>query len=376
MEERKIRNMRRVSKSLLLILILLFCLIAYSYSPRILSQITLDMKIEGENYDIEKDSEYINDFINSEYKYDKIESSYTVKGFDIRKNTFSFKNFASDMSRGGNCLGISLLEQKLFNGNLNLKEDGEYDLSFISKDLGIYRLSQEEINKIYKFQSTATDKPAALLTGIKKDNMTIEEIYSQKNSEAEYENVVSINEIESKEIREILKAISYFQEEDRQLSEKDYLYLPQINGSKESAKILKERYLSTKNIITRNNFYGPKINKDINPEEILHRIKNDKLVVLGVSKSFQGHAVLGYRYEKINDDTIKIYVVDNNFPLFENEAKYEEINNEIVNNMYILFKNTNDGWVFKYNPVINNKYIYSGIYTSYSPDAEFSIFKQ
>lgn len=96
-------------------------------------------------------------------------------------------------------------------------------------------------------------------------------------------------------------------------------------------------------------------------------INNDKLVLLSINHYINGgHALLGYKYERINDKLIRIYVVDSNYTF--NKTRMDLAENEIIkNNAYITFYKNDENKmelfilsaVFKISRIyiINTKYL-------------------
>lgn len=325
-----------------------------------------------------KSTEYMNfvdDFLKAEYApNDNSKSIVSVKGFDLAKNTFTFRNLSSGNSLGGCCLGISIFEKNLFNGTLELKKEKNgfqyYDVSFIKKELNSYLLDQETIDSVYKKSVKVSDKQQALLVStIKNDPLKLDEIYKS----CESGNFFTFSMVKQDEIREILKAINYMQvivsNEIKRLQ-----FIPSIYIGKNNAQASTEEYFRSKMLIGNN----LSLKRKVDITEITKKIDKDEPVILAFSSPMGGHAVLAYAYQFIDDETFKVFVHDSNIPLFDEKdlAKENisaEINTQIQNNVCAIFKKVNGEWVYKYEPRVNNRSIYEGTFNFYVPESYLSI---
>jgi hypothetical protein len=321
-------------------------------------------------YDYKKDFEKANEFIfmDDAKIYSEPIKTKAVEGFDLRKNTLPFRNFGSQQSADGVCLGYAFFEKFVFMESLEKKIEGAYDVAFINKNLGDYHLNNNA-EKVLFGTSSITEKQDGLLQDSKgKKIVPIEDVYKLANKEL----LDSFKGVESQEIREILKAINYIKtKQSLQMNGKLVFY--KKTNTDYNTTIMNDKGIAASLAagIFDKNFI--KIRNAADPDDIKRKIDNNELIVIGIRNKLSGHAVLGYKYEEFADGTIKCYVKDSNIPLFEDKPEFENINKDIENT-YILFK-TIDGEVhYKYIPSINGHILYQGNFNSFSPESSLYIF--
>ncbi|SHE53288.1 hypothetical protein [Clostridium fallax] len=301
-----------------------------------------------------------------------------VKDFNIREDTFQFKNISTESSPLGNCFGIAYTEKELFLGKLKEKVENKdnklgYNLSNISKKIGEYSLNNDDIIALYGPPDDNTldsrEKFNLLLRkGYKPKDYTIENMYSLVFGKAP----TTFNDIQDKDVKELLRTISYYQGEYFNINPK-VEFLPYVLTSRlDAAENMAYYYIrKIKNFFNIDKY---KIEKKINVKYITDMIDDNNPPVIAVFGNGSGHAILGYGYEWIGDDFLKVYVQDSNIPLFSDKKEFEDVNNEILKNTYILFQNINGKWYYKYDPYIKDKFIYSHKYNSFMPNGYIKIY--
>lgn len=306
-----------------------------------------DLSIKWYNYNKYK-NEIIENYkeivkVNEEKKNKNGLEKKTVEAFDILTDTFRFKNFVTEKSTKGNCEGYTMYELQHFNRQT-------------TENLSSYILSDDDIKKLYSDGTAVADLS---------DISDIEEINYKKivkealgmcnnkkreNNEVRYSDNTELND---KKIDEIIKEISELQSNNYN----DPVY------SQYSSQMF-----YTSNPIELSN--SEKSNKKSeNPEILKNFIDNDKLVMVGIgNEKIGGHALLAYGYEVIDENNVKIYVSDSNFPIKEGKEK------EYIDSMYILFTKeiVDDTWSFIYRPTIEGKMIYKR-YNSFVPGTTFIV---
>lgn len=305
---------------------------------------------------------------------------YSVKGFSLEYNTLAFRNLGTNTSYEGNCFGFAFLVNQIFSGKLikTYRERNSivYDLSFINKNLSKYELDYETAVDIYKDDKNSRSniqnqydcqKPTFVY---KRGSIKLLDpryiykiIYKHPDVFTKYK-----KNARNTDVVQILKAIEFYQaqyDSNRRnfklISSLPCVYKEKIDAiSYNLANFLlnwdsRSKYKRIKRIINI----------------ILDKLCKNELVILGIYNNTynSGHAVLAYKYEKIDAYTIKVYVYDSNIPLMkETDEESTKINEDIKNKAYILFKNISHKWQYVYSPIINGNYIYQGIMNSYVPD--------
>lgn len=274
------------------------------------------------NYDKDLDEFMYNAYHQAKRKKGNIKS---VEGFNIVNNTLPFHNITIDSKDEGYCLGYCYFTRTVFEGDLikilrkYFKE--VYNVSFlINAELNIY---------------------------------TINEIRTEDKVKYEV----------SKNIFEILKAVSYYQRmvESKGLFFKCDWVMPKIYISTRSAVNFHFRYLFSRMRIYRARIYNK---LDLN-KLLLQKLEANELVMIGMNgyciERDVGHCVLAYKYEILSDDEVKVFVYDCNIPITgEND----------VADVFILFKLFNGEWEYLYRPVIDNTDYYKDCnYSSYSQES-------
>jgi len=278
-------------------------------------------------------------FLNEEeIKYSQIVTNNVkiLKDFSLEEDTLTFSNFSSIYSLGGNCAGITIAEMIAYSGKFpsNMPKIRSKELFLPDRELGKYTITEE--NKIN-------------LNKLKRINLK-EEVIFQKILGKEQELTVDFNEyLNDKKLANLLNLISFYQVKQ---------------GSYEKEFTIEKGKFDVK-------------------EQIIKRLDNNIPVGIGLDSSInQGHAVLAYGYEKINDSTFKVYVTDSNRPivLLPKDEKQKRQNKEI-RNIHILFIKKDNKWQYIFNPNVKNDvsyenqgYYYNGIFNSFIPGSEISIY--
>lgn len=323
-----------------------------------------------------------------------------VKEFDLNKSIFSFRNLSTLNNDGGNCLGMSVFIKGIYENSLPKKLESNnisiYDISNIKSDIYSYKFSQNMINYFYGLEDTEEDfeipteedylkrkyaydiiaknydKPIELSLSDKKEKLDIDYIYKKAFNKIEVvdkNNSINFSE-EDKDMLEIIKAINYYQINYKSLGYKEDDIIPSTYSTKLNATF---SVLST---LSPRFLYGYKNHTTLDFErEILTPLNNNKLLIFGFRPLQKvGHAILGYGYEKINDDAYKVYIYDSNYPFTSDVFKdSDKINEDIENNMYILFEKIDGKWQYIYAPYINGNYLYDGSYNSLTPNMMLNI---
>lgn len=272
-----------------------------------------------------------------------------VDGFDPLVHTFRFKNFGSENSKGGNCEGISVYELMNFNGK--------------KEDLSKYKLSESDIEKLYEDKSQ--------YAVFKDDNSNGEKI--EINYEGVIKKAFGFSKIKNKE------SDIYYTEEtklDNKDTENIIKELVRIQGNKIEG-IVHSRFVS-------GFYYPPKASlldgyvdegymenkRSINPIMIKDKIDNNELAIIGVNNNAGGgHALLVYGYEVIDENNIKFYVCDSNYPI---KPGYEK---EYMENISVLFTKDVDGenWGYIYSPTIESNEVIT-FFNSFIPGTNLYVY--
>ncbi|MDY3372113.1 MAG: hypothetical protein SOX50_02415 [Terrisporobacter othiniensis] len=272
-----------------------------------------------------------------------------VDGFDPLVHTFRFKNFGSENSKGGNCEGISVYELMNFNGK--------------KEDLSKYKLSESDIEKLYEDKSQ--------YAVFKDDNSNGEKV--EINYEGVIKKAFGFSKIDNNE------SDIYYTEETK-LDNKDtdniIKELVRIQSNKIEG-IIHSRFVS-------GYYYPPEASlldeyvdegymenkRSINPIVIKDKIDNNELAIIGVTNNAMGgHALLVYGYEVIDENNIKFYVCDSNYPI---KPGYEK---EYMENISILFTKDVDGenWGYIYSPTIESNEVIT-FFNSFIPGTNLYVY--
>lgn len=284
-----------------------------------------------------------------------------VDNFDISKDTLPFKNFSTSKSIGGNCEGFSAFELLAFEGKLQNKIN-------IDKNLSEYHIESNDIQTVY-----GEDEKYEYQEAINEDIKKSDEI-SIDNSEKIFKKL--IKQVAGKSSgKKIKKRKQYFNETKLENSEveKILMNISQIHESKDYC-VLETRPYYPSEIDNIKDIQENKKYETLDPNVIIQRIDNNKLVEIGITNTrISGHAILVYGYEIVDKNNIKFYVCDSNLPINNNQST--DINNEIKKKAYILFTKDilGDYWSFIYEPNINGKKLYFK-YNSFLPGTKVAIY--
>lgn len=281
-----------------------------------------------------------------------------VKGFDLYRDTFHFSNYGNITSKNGNCHGLAFTEKAYFENNLEFLNRFNLD---IEKKPGLQIPSPEEIKNIYNIKN-----PDQIYLNFMEPGPISREWFW-----IEYFNISYIDKVENKNY---MKDSNVVQNDSSTKKTFDAVAIAQVELN--SSKI--EDYYKGRIIIN---------NRD-SVNNVIDKLNENTLLVATVTNKKYGHAVLVYGYKKIDNDTFLIYVADNNIPLLDEKRQYIKDNGKVLSqkkvistkkqiehNMYLLVKLQGDVAYFKYNPVVNKCYIYSGNgYNSYIPEASLRFF--
>jgi hypothetical protein len=285
-----------------------------------------------------------------------------LKSFSLDKDIFTFKNIETFHNGRGVCSAIAYFEKLNYMNRLDeldiningekLKLNGHYDLSNVT-------LNEDEVKKLYKGR-TSSDVSIVIPN---KDTKTYssESLYDLYTGNYQ-ENFK--NKTNNDELRKILSSINYLQ----------------TNNTTFLKETIEPYRYSSKSIANNTVFYniGNKyVHKELDIKDITEKIDNDEPVGIGITNKYNGHAVLGYKYEYINENTLKVYVTDSNYPLLKAMVhKESNIINEDIRSLYVLFnrEDVNQRWHYIYDPTINSVKVYNGQYNSYIPDVVLYIF--
>ncbi|WP_315080557.1 hypothetical protein [uncultured Clostridium sp.] len=302
--------------------IVLGILVHVSFVLSIIIYVTKKHKVSI-NYDKDLDKFMDNAYHQAKWKKGNIK---LVDGFNIVNNTLPFHNITIEPKDEGYCLGYCYFTRAVFERNLPkiirkyFKE--VYNVSFlINAELNIY---------------------------------TINEIRTEKKVKYEV----------SKNIFEILKAVRYYQ---RMIENKGLFY--------KSDGVMPQRYISIKTavmfhfkyLLSKMRIYRVKIHNKLDLNKfILQKVEANELVMIRMNgyciERDVGHCVLAYKYEILSDDEVKVFVYDCNIPI-----TYE---NDVADDVFILFKLINGEWEYLYRPVIDNTdYYKDSNYNSYSQES-------
>lgn len=296
--------------------------------------------------------------------------SNKLQRYSLEKDKITFKNRGSHNSPGGICLGFAIFEKLNYTNKLqdiSININGEEIKFKNSLELGKIVMNEEDIKSVYK--DWGGSDVNYLSTKGEMKNKTVEDLYNvdirqetaQNNNEQE--KLQDFNdEVCDKEVADILNAINYFKVHPKNSGLKEICIEPYVYSSKQKAS----------EGVTSALLFTKIVNK-FTPEMVIEMIDADEPAIIMITSPKSGHAVMGYGYEYIDDRTFKVYVSDSNMPLLRRlehgSDEIEKYNNDIRNNMFILFKRDDRGkWEYIYNPKINDNYIYQGKYNSYVPD--------
>lgn len=277
----------------------------------------------------------------------------TVKGFDLYRDTFHFSNYGNSTSKNGNCHGIAFTEKAYFENNMEF---------------------------INRFNLDFTRKPGQQIP----TSEEMKNIYNIKNPDQMY-----LNLLEPFPVSRIWFWFEYYYIANKErIESKDYMKDSNVVQSDPSTKKTFSAFATAQVELN-----SPKI-KDYykgwivisdrdSVNKVIDKLNDDTVLVVTVTNKKYGHAILAYGYKKVDNDTYLIYVADNNVPLLDENRQYIKdngkampqkkvikTNNQIRGNMYVLIELKDNAAFFKYNPVVNKNYGYSGNgYNSYIPDS-------
>lgn len=302
-------------------------------------------KLEGKSLQME--------YTNGKTKY--------VDNFDISKDTFPFKNFPTRKSNGGNCEGFSAFELLAFEGRLQSGIN-------IDKNLSEYHIESNDIQTVYG--EAEKNEYQGLINEDIKNNA--DEISVDLDGEI-FRNLIK-QAVGKKSLEKTKKRNKYFDETKMNNSEVDDVLnrISEIHEDKDYCALETMPYYPNE-IKSIEDIKENKTYKTINPNMIIQKIDNNKLVEIGIRNRISGHALLVYGYEIVDENNIKFYVCDSNLPI--NESQSEDINSEIKKEAYVLFTKDilGEDWSFIYEPHINNKKLYLK-YNSFLPGTKFVIY--
>lgn len=305
------------------------------------------------------------------YKY-HIESnvqpieSHTLEGFSLDTHKLPFANL-STYDSSGLCNAFSLFEKYNYLGKLDqIMVNKEYletegiELSLIEAgDLSGYKLSEEQHIRL---------NGSSILNPSSRQPYTGQEIYRASIDYYDEHTQNLANKVGDEEIGNLINLLNYLQDT-----------LGTDNKEIQQFKLQPCYYYkegSRRTEIMRGNQNRETGKIDI--EGLLGNLKNNVPMILGVWKGSSGHSLLAYKYEKMADDTIKVYVSDSNIPLLEErnwmteseKSCLNQYNQDVCDNVFVLFKYNQelDKWVYAYNPYLNGNYVYGSGYNFYIPN--------
>ncbi len=316
-----------------------------------------------------------------------------VDGFDPLVHTFRFKNFGSENSKGGNCEGISVYELMNFNGK---KEDlSKYKLSesdtFRFKNFGSENSKGGNCEGISVYELMNFNGKKEDLSKYKLSESDIEKLYEDKSQYAVFKDDNSNGEKVEINYEGVIKKAFGFSKIDN--NESDIYYTEETKlDNKDTDNIIKELVSIQSNKIegiihsrfVSGCYYPPKASllegyvdegymenkRSINPILIKEKIDNNELAIIGVASNIGGgHALLVYGYEVIDENNIKFYVCDSNYPI---KPGYEK---EYMENISILFTKDVDGenWGYIYSPTIESNEVIT-FFNSFIPGTNLYVY--
>ncbi|MEO2506535.1 hypothetical protein ABHA01_01960 [Clostridium paraputrificum] len=272
-----------------------------------------------------------------------------VEEFNPLIHTFRFKNFASEDNKGGTCEGISFYELMNFNGK--------------KEDLSKYELSEGDSSKLYEDKSQYTifkddskdgedniinyENIVKLALGLKDVSDDDPEVYYTENTKLDNENTAKV----------IKELVNLQTNKDKNVNHTRYsseTYFPHYASA--LSEYVEESSISNK--------------RSINPILLKEKVDNDELVLIGVlNRRLGGHALLVYGYEILDENNIKFYVCDSNYPIKPGLEK------EYTENISILFTKDVDekNWGYIYSPIIESHEIIT-CYNSFIPGTVLYIY--
>lgn len=287
---------------------------------------------------------------------------HIVEGFELKKDTLPFCNFATVSSSEGNCEGYSVYEMFKFNGTLDTFL-GENKKSNINKDddLSTIILDEDDVRNVYSSGKYYYD-------------------FNRVKKEKNYEDIVKISNwrkkpLKIKKLEEDFKSKDFKNENFKNILE-DISYLQDNKG-----------YVMDQTEPYRKGVIISPVNKeqkyeeiDLNINKIKNKIDNGKLLVVAINNRNGGHALLVYGYEKLDNNNYKVYVKDSNIPYIKKDIITEEDrkkNIEIQENVYILFTKDilKSKWSYIYQPKLQDIDIYES-FNSFVPNTKFQIIKE
>ena len=317
---------------------------------------------------VKKNVEYLDDIL--EESRNKSGYKKIVKDFDMKQDTFRFKNFATYESNG-NCFGIVAFEMLYNNKNMSIIEDNKVSCKY-DGPLSEVSFTEDDMNKLfpdcngdYEYN---TDRVYVKRNNNYYNSLIKSAFHGVFNSYDEDKYIKTpTGEFSSDNFNEIINSISYLQNNYQ---------------NKLLFRYCSDEYYTTDPSIIDSDY---KNNDNIfNIRSILDSIDNDKLVTICILNNIAGHAMLGYGYELIDENNIKVYVSDPNFTLYSGELSDNEqnINNDIISSSYILFTKDilQDNWSYKYRPSIEGKDPYDdsvySFFNSFLPGTIIEVYKE
>lgn len=312
------------------------------------------------------------DIENKQVKIDDEETTLIAdSGFDVKRDGFSFKNFGSKDSEGGNCYGFSEISKEIFLNTLKTSDTEKTTNSsyILGNDYKIPGYSLSENNKkrlkkgnIYSIKLNSKYNEAFNFDSSKlSDYRYVKDEVSYINSK--YKGQYSSLGFEPY-FKELKKAQTFTingkNEKIKKYETQDYIDLA---GAKNVSKEYKDDYelLQLINIGYRkqySNFIGAFANsiehnnKDINYKyyknlnKLIDEVKTGSPAMISIRCSIAGHSVIGNKVYKVNGkETYIVGIYDSNQPGVEGKAYFERQTSYEKNtkNPYYSFSYTGGG---------------------------------
>lgn len=310
-----------------------------------------------------------------ENKQVKIEGEETTliadSGFDVKRDGFSFKNFGSKDSEGGNCYGFSEISKEIFLNTLKTsdtekKTNSSYMLGNDYKIPG-YSLSENNKKRLKKGNIYSIKLNSKYIEAFNFDSSKLND-YRYVKDEVSYINSKYKGQYSSLGFEPYFKELKKEQtftingknEKIKKYETQDYIDLA---GAKNVSKEYKDDYelLQLINIGYRkqySNFIGAFANsiehnnKDINYKyyknlnKLIDEVKTGSPAMISIRCSIGGHSVIGNKVYKVNGkETYIVGIYDSNQPGVEGKAYFERQTSYEKNtkNPYYSFSYTGGG---------------------------------
>lgn len=293
-----------------------------------------------------------------------------ANNFDLESDTLPFANFTTIDSEGGNCMGYNIFEMYYYNKFIQKNSSNEF-LSNYNGNLADLPISEHDKEFLYSFRSNNESVFDYNMFLKSEDKANYKKLVLDSYNKIGFYVEILYNKFLNKDLDIYRKDINNFKFENEGFGNiiKDISKLQ----NEKSATYLSKGYYSTSALL------GVSTNKydltDIN--FLINNVDRGMLSVIGIYNMTNRHALLVYGYEKLDENNIRFYIKDSNFPIIkgDNLSEEDKLINEDIKKFYNLFTRdlTEDNWSYVYMPTIMGKVLDYG-FNSFIPNTKLGYY--